>query len=688
MKRFFVIATSSILVITIISLIIIGLGISNVNNSIDYALDEELFAKAKEDNTVYYYAYNSFGELEEIYKSSKNNIREWTNFRDVGENLKHGFLAMEDRRFYSHKGVNYRRTFLAVINHIFKIGNSFGASTITQQVIKNISGDNEASISRKVKEILRAYNLEKNHSKDDIFELYLNIIPMSGNVYGIGAAADIYFGKEPYELSLSEAATLVGITNAPSKYNPYKSPDACVEKRNKVLFAMYDCGYITEEDYKEAKEQPLVLNNGDGNYGISSWFVETANEEILKDMQEKYSLSYAASKLMLNGSRVLLTVNTEIQSILEDYFYNEENLSEKVTQGLNYSMVISDPNTGDLLGVIGNGGRKKGNLLLNYALTPVKPGSSLKPLALFAPLIDKGIITWSSIFDDSPYKYVGDGVPYPKNSPDVYEGPIDINDALKRSKNTVAIRLLELIGKENAFYNLKNTFGFDTLVDGVKTDKGTISDIGESPLALGQLSYGVPLRRLTEAYNVFSNHGELCEGRSYTAVYDKAGNKILSKEISSKKVYSVETAQIMNQMLSNVVLDGTARLIRLKELIDVAGKTGTSGNDRDRLFIGYTPYFTAGIWTGYGKEDKEVGYNNPNHLQIWDSIMTQIHERLILKGYDETVKSFETNRLVVAPYCSVSGKSPTEQCELDDGAIIKFGYFAPQNLNEELCEYH
>ena len=688
MKRFFVIATSSILVITIISLIIIGLGISNVNNSIDYALDEELFAKAKEDNTVYYYAYNSFGKLEEIYKSSKSNIREWTSFRDVGENLKHGFLAMEDRRFYSHKGVNYRRTFLAVINHIFKIGNSFGASTITQQVIKNISGDNEASISRKVKEILRAYNLEKNHSKDDIFELYLNIIPMSGNVYGIGAAADIYFGKEPYELSLSEAATLVGITNAPSKYNPYKSPDACVEKRNKVLFAMYDCGYITEEDYKEAKEQPLVLNNGDGNYGISSWFVETANEEIIKDMQEKYSLSYAASKLMLNGSRVLLTVNTEIQSILEDYFYNEENLSEKVTQGLNYSMVISDPNTGDLLGVIGNGGRKKGNLLLNYALTPVKPGSSLKPLALFAPLIDKGIITWSSIFDDSPYKYVGDGVPYPKNSPDVYEGPIDINDALKRSKNTVAIRLLELIGKENAFNNLKNTFGFDTLVDGVKTDKGTISDIGESPLALGQLSYGVPLRRLTEAYNVFSNHGKLCEGRSYTAVYDKAGNKILSKEISSKRVYSVETAQIMNQMLSNVVLDGTARLIRLKELVDVAGKTGTSGNDRDRLFIGYTPYFTAGIWTGYGKEDKEVGYNNPNHLQIWDSIMTQIHERLIFTGYDETVKSFETNRLVVAPYCSVSGKSPTEQCELDDGAIIKFGYFVPQNLNEELCEYH
>ena len=688
-----------ILVITALSLVVILIGLSLttvislacVSRDVDFSLDEELFSKAKLDNTSYYYAYNSYGNLEEIYKSSKSDIREWTAFEDAGESVKNGFLAMEDRKFYTHNGVNYRRTFFAVINHIFKIKDSFGASTITQQVIKNISGDNETSISRKIKEMIRAHKLERNHSKDDIFELYLNIIPMSGNVFGIGAAADIYFGKEARELSLPEAATLVGITNAPSKYNPYKNPDACIEKRNKVLYAMADCGYISEEEYRAAIDTPLVLNEGRGNYGISSWFVETANEEILKDIQDKYSISYAAAKLMLNGSHIVLTMNKDIQEILEEYFYNESNLSEKVVDGLNYSMVISDPKTGDLLGVIGNGGRKNGNLLLNYALTPIKPGSSLKPIALYAPLIDQGIISWSMLVDDSPCEYLTEGesvVPYPKNTPDAYDGLIDINEALKRSKNTVAVRLLNILGKENVFQSLRNDYGFDTMVEGIKTEKGTISDIGSSPLALGQLSYGISLRKLTEAYNVFSNYGELCAGRSYTKVYDRSGNEIMSKNIASKRLYSQDTAQIMNQLLSNVVIDGTARQIKLKELIDVAGKTGTSGNDRDRLFVGYTPYFTAGIWCGYGSEDKAVGSNNPNHLQIWDAVMTKIHDKLIFSGYEESVESFDTNKLVVMPYCSKTGKKTTEWCELDDEAIIRFGFFSRDFLDESECEYH
>lgn len=691
MKKVMLVTSAVLTAASIFISLVVGLTLVNVKKSIDFSLDEELFAKAKEDNTVYYYAYNSYGELDEIYKSSKSNIREWTRFEDVGENVKRGFLAMEDRLFYSHNGVNYRRTALAAINHIFKIKDSFGASTITQQVIKNVSGDNETSILRKLKEILRAYNLEKKHSKDDIFELYLNIIPMSGNIYGIGAAADIYFGKEPHELSLSEAATIVGITNAPTKYNPYKNPEACIEKRNKVLYAMADCGYISDEDYASAKNSPMILNAGQGNYGISSWFIETANEEIIRDIEEKYSITYAAAKLMLNGSRVILTVNPDIQSILEDYFYDESNLSEKIGQGLNYSMVVSDPKTGDLLGVVGNGGKKNGNLLLNYAITPVRLGSALKPIALYAPLINEGRITWSTMIEDAPYEYIGEGesaIPYPKNTPDVYEGTIDVSDALKKSKNTVAVRLLDLVGKENAFNHLKKTYGFDTMVESVSTDKGTISDIGSSPLALGQLSYGVSLRKLTEAYNVFSNYGELCSGRSYTKVYDRSGNELLSKEIRSERVYSEETAQIMNQLLSNVVLDGTARQIRLKELIDVAGKTGTSGSDRDRLFVGYTPYFTAGIWCGYGGDDKAVGTNNPNHLQIWDAVMQRIHDKLVFCGYDEDTSSFRTDKLVIMPYCSKSGQTPTEWCELDDEAVIKFGYFSKEKINENECEYH
>ncbi len=692
MKKVLIFATVLITVIAILTALLSGAAIVYARKNIDYGFDEELFAKAKEDQTVYYYAYNSTGALTEIYKSSKNSIREWTRFEDIGANLKAGFIAMEDREFYNHKGVNIKRTFIAALNHLFKFRSSFGASTITQQVIKNISGDNDSSVLRKVKEIFRALNLERNHSKDDIFELYLNIIPMSGNMNGVGAAAEVYFGKEPHELSLSEAATIIGITNAPTKYNPYTNPDACIEKRNKVLYAMLDVGYINADEYDYAIKEPLVLSSGKGNFGISSWFIETANDEILGDISNKYGVSRVAAKLMMNGSRVILTMNPEIQKILEEYFENTDNLSEKVADGLNYSMIISDPHSGDLLGVIGNGGKKSGELLFNYATANVTPGSVLKPIALYAPLIENGRISWSTMLDDSPIEYIKNGddmIPYPKNTPDVYDGLIDVNDALKKSKNTVAIRLFELLGARSIFYNLKSVYGFDSLVESVKGTNGqTISDMSSAPLALGQLSYGISLRKLTEAYNVFPGEGVLCSGRSYINVYDRHGETIVSKEVHEKRVYSADTAAVMNQLLSNVVNNGTARQIRLKELVDVAGKTGTSGNDKDRLFIGYTPYFTAGIWCGFGKADRPVGFNNPSHLDIWDDVMQRIHGKLIFNGYSEELESFKTGNLIIAPYCSKSGSTPTEDCELDEDAEIRLGYFKPENVPAEKCDYH
>lgn len=692
MKKFILRLTVIITILALLSGLFIGLGLLYAKKNIDYQSDEELFKKAKEDQTVYYYAYDKNGKLEEVYKSSKNSMREWTDFDDVGDNLKKGFLAMEDRKFYEHNGVNYKRTIAAIINHLFKMRNSFGASTITQQVVKNISGDNEVSIGRKIKEMLRAFNLERNHSKDDIFELYLNIIPMSGNIYGVGAASEIYFNKEPRELSIAEAATIVGITNAPTKYNPYTNPEECIKKRNRVLYAMLDVKAISESEYNSAISAPLELSQNKGNFGISSWFVETANEDILNDISSKYELSRAAARLMLNGARVILTMNTNIQRIMEDYFADTSNLSEKFSDGLNYSMVISDPYSGDLLGIIGNGGKKKGNLLFNYATTPVTPGSVLKPIALYAPLIQDGTISWSTMLDDSPVSYEGSGeekIGYPKNTPDVYEGSIDICDALKKSKNTVAVRLYNMLGADRIFKHLKDNYDFDTLVESeVTSNGGTISDMNASPLALGQLSYGVSLRKLTESYNAFPNQGILCKSRSYSAVYDREGSAVIVKEPEKERIYSVETAQIMNQLLTEVVADGTARQITLKESVDTAGKTGTSGNDRDRLFIGYTPYYTAGIWCGFGKANMQVGYNTPSHLKIWDEIMKKVHEEMIFCDYSESIRSFDTSKLIIAPYCSKSGMLPSEWCEIDDEAYLKFGYFDYKNLPEKECDYH
>ena len=690
MRKFIIRLTVAVFIIALLGATALGGAILYARKNIDYSLDEMLFQKAKEEHTVYYYSYNSDGELEQVYKDLRASAREWTDFEDISENLKKGFVAVEDREFYNHRGVNYKRTIAAVLNHFLKIKKSFGASTITQQLVKNISGDNETSISRKAKEIFRAFNLERYHSKDDIFELYLNVIPMSGNIYGVGAASEIYFGKHPTELSLAEAATLIGITNAPTKYNPYKNPEACLEKRNRVLYAMLDAGAITNEEYDSARVMPLELSNSTDNYGITPWFVETANVDILSDISTKYALSQTAAKMMLYGSKIILTMNPQIQEILEDYFYDTSNLSEKVNDGLNYSMVVTDPYTGDLLGIVGNGGKKSANLLFNYATAAVTPGSVLKPLALYAPLIEKGEITWSTMLEDAPVRYAGEnGIPYPKNSPDIYEGWININDALKKSKNTIAVKLLEMMGQEKAFEHLVSTYDFDTLIRGETNANGTlISDIGESPLALGQLSYGVPLRSITEAYSAFANDGVLCKGRSYIAVYDRQGSIVVNRDVESKRIYSSETAEIMNQMLSNVVSDGTARQITLKENVDTAGKTGTSGNDKDRLFVGYTPYFAAGIWTGYSGSDRSVGYNNPSHLEIWDEVMKLIHERLVFNGYDENLKVFNTDKLIIVPYCSKSGDAPAERCELDDEASIRFGYFKKSDIERDECNYH
>ena len=266
---------------------------------------------------------------------------------------------------------------------------------------------------------------------------------------------------------------------------------------------------------------------------------------------------------------------------------------------------------------------------------------------------------------------------------------MDINDALKKSKNTIAMRLFSIMGAERIFNHLKNDYGFDSLVDkDVGATGNIISDLGAAPLALGQLSYGVSLRKLTEAYNVFPAEGIISTGRSYSVIYDKNGKELLKRDVSRNRIYSPECAQVMNQLLANVVNDGTARRIKLKEIIDVAGKTGTSGNDRDRLFIGYTPYYTAGIWCGYAKGDKQVGINTPSHLDIWNNVMTLIHERLVFDDYDEKTEIFNTDKIIISPYCSQSGLKPKDECALDDYSVIKFGYYKSTDELIEECDYH
>ncbi len=702
-KRFkkIYILLSVIGIIIVAAVLLLGGTFIYVSNSTDPTLDEELFQAARSTASTKFYYNSAEDESEYIPKeyavlNSFAEKKSWYSYSKIGDNIKNAFLAAEDRDFFEHRGVDIKRTAFAAVNYIFKLKSKFGGSTITQQLIKNISGDDDATVSRKISEIVRAVNIESTHSKEEIFELYLNIVPMSEGIYGVGYAAEYYFEKAPKDLSIEEAATLVGITNAPSKYNPYSNPEACKEKRNRVLYAMLDFGVIDEAEYKLAIASELTVSDSHADESwVDSWFVETVLEDVSRDLARKKGISENAARMLVakGGYSIYTTVDPKVQRLLESYFENTENFPKAVDGGLNYSMVITDSKNGDLLGIIGSVGEKSGNRLLNLALTPHTPGSAMKPLALYAPLINSKKANWATVFDDVPISFKqnenGEYTEYPQNSPKIYDGLTPLSEALYKSKNTVAVRIYNMLGKEKIFSTLKNKFGFDTLIDKKVTDGGgVITDKAVSPLALGQLSYGVSLRKLTEAYSVFSNEGKLPNARSYTAVYDNDGNLILENEYSEKRIFESDCAAIMNQMLMQVTERGTARSLTLPETVDTAGKTGTSGNDRDRLFVGYTPYCIAGIWCGYDNSPKSIGNLEKSHLEIWDEIMKAVHKICYLSEYEEP-ESFSTNGLKYLPYCKDSGELYSDICLYDPrGSRLEHGYFTEDNKPLHICKTH
>ena len=670
-----------------------------VRGGVDFSVDESLFIKSKGGNITRFYYDGSYGKceyapIELCSLEPQENKKQWYSYDDIGDNVKNAFLAVEDRRFYKHKGVDIKRTGFAFVNYFLHIKPKFGGSTITQQVIKNISGDDEQTVTRKLTEMIRASHIEKTHSKEEIFELYLNIVPMGEGILGVGLASEYYFGKNPDSLTVAEAATLVGITNAPTRYNPHTRPEACIEKRNRVLYSMFDFGVIDENEYIEALNSPLIVTQKSDTDLINSWFVETVCDDVARDLSERFEMSENAARfLIMNGGlSVYTTVNPEIQGILEKYFENESNLPEAVKNGLNYSMTVVDSHNGNLVGIIGGAGKKQGNRLLNYALVPQTPGSVLKPLALYAPLINSKRINWATVFDDAPVYFNknnnGDYLPYPRNYPDKYYGLTTVSNALRDSKNTIAVRLYNLLDKKEIFNSLKNDFGFDTLVESKKTSNGKkITDIALSPLALGQLTYGVPLRTLTEAYTVFPSEGLVRSGRSYLMVYDSSGEVLIENKPEEKRVFSVECSRIMNKMLSEVTERGTAKQITLDSIVDTAGKTGTSGNDLDRFFIGYTPYYTAGIWCGYSDNQKSIGRQSISHIEIWDYVMKEIHETALKNT--EITESFSVGGLEYLPYCKDSGKLFTERCLYDPrSSRLEYGYFTADNKPEGMCDRH
>ncbi len=675
----------------LICALIFGIMLFNVYSNISFEGDERLFDSSRSFNSTTFYASSNEsneGEYIPIAIETGGSMRKiFYSLDEMSRFVREGFIAVEDKRFYEHKGIDLGRTLLASANYILGRDKLFGASTITQQVIKNISGDNQLSIKRKMQEIIRAIHIERNYSKDEILEVYLNVIPMSENIYGIGAASRAYFGKEPSDLLPEEAATLIGITNAPTAYNPYINPTACKKKRDIVLTVMKNDGVITDDEYDRAISSPLgVIDRSYAEDRLDSWFVERVIDEIVEDMVSREGISRSAARMTLlgGGYSVYTTMRPSVQSSLEKYFENTDNFPSEISDGLNYAMAVTDSETGYLVGIVGRVGKKTGNRLLSHATTPHIPGSTLKPIALYAPLIDEGRINWATVLDDVPvsfYESDGEWREYPKNSPAVYDGLTTVKDAIRNSKNTIAHRLAEIRTPKAIFKSLRDDFAFDTLIE----REGGLTDVAIAPMALGQLGRGVSLLKMTESYSALVGEGERREACSYLYLVDYKGRVVMEKEQTRGRVYRDSTARIMNQLLMTVTDSGTAKSITLKNYVNTAGKTGTSGGNKDKCFIGYTPYLTAGIWCGYD-DNRSIGSLSKSHLKIWDEVMLTLHRDIVARG---NVKEFSTEGLYYLPYCMDSGMLYSETCRFDPrGNRQDFGYFTEDNAPSERCTRH
>ena len=659
-----------------------------LRKSFERQLPNDFFRLTVKGESPKFFAYrfedraNRVGAAEEVTSEGfAQKETEYVSYPALPQHLIDAFVAIEDKRFFEHNGVDWYRTAAASLNFLTGGSRRFGASTITQQVIKNVTGNNEVSLARKLQEILWALDLERSMDKTEILELYLNVISFSDNCIGVGDAARHYFSKKPAELTVAEAATIAAITNSPSYYNPIRNPQNNLARRDLILSEMRAQGYLTDEEYAQATAEPLALSVTDdthGGEGINSWYVDMVIEDVIGDLMTEYNLSRsAASGLFYSGGlRIEMAIDEEIQKTVEDYYRTAVQTPRNETgERAQSALIVIDPRTGDILGVAGAVGEKQGNRVQNFATqTKRPPGSTIKPISVYSPALEMGLIDWASVYDDVPVEFGTNGrAAWPKNANGVYRGLTNISYAVAHSTNTVAVRVLGEVGLENAYRTAKEKFHLESLV---------ANDRDVAALALGQLNYGVTLRELTAAYTVFADAGVYHPYRSYFRVTDAQGNLLLSCPDAGEIVLSSANAAIMTKLLEGVVKDGTSSVITLDKIVECAGKTGTSSDDHDRWFVGYTPELICGVWCGYEYPEPLQGRNLCT--QIWNRVVSDIVEE------QGSRKSFEVPSSVIqVSYCKDSGLLPCDACAKDArGARYEMGWFEKGKEPTAFCDRH
>lgn len=655
-------------------------------------------------SSVIYATNASTGEKTELTRLYGSENRVWANYDQIPKNLADAFIAIEDERFESHKGVDWKRTIGATINLILPFSSNFGGSTITQQVVKNLTGDNEPTIQRKVLEILRALNVERKLSKDQIMEIYLNTINLSQGCYGVSSAAYVYFGKEVSDLSLAECACIAGITNSPTYYDPFQNPDNNKRRQELILGKMLELGKISKAEHDQAVAEKLAFRKYDEEDSetkdVRSYFVDLLTTELISELKETfgYSNTIAYKMLYAGGLSIEATIDPAVQAAMEQVYKDRSNFpTVKGTTQLESAMVIFSPD-GRLLGLVGGIGEKYGNLVLNRAVSRRSPGSSIKPISVYAPAIEYGLITPYSVLDDSPAKLINSSgalvepesaillgptglSAWPANQSRTYAGRTTVMSAVAKSLNTVAVRTLDLMSLDTAFDFATENFGLSLMRQ--ETINGTYyNDLTYSALALGGVSRGVSLLELTAAYVPFLNDGLYTKPTTYLRVLDADGNVLIDHTAGESVAISQNTAYYMRAMLENVVKNGTGTAAALNG-IAVAGKTGTTSNDYDRWFVGFTPYYVGGVWFGFDQQKEITGLSSNPSVATWKKVMEILHA-------DKASAAFETPaELQTYSYCLDSGGIPTAACKSDPrGSRVAYGKFLPKDAPKSLCTLH
>ena len=603
-----------------------------VKTCITPSLDLDLNDFTLNQSSIIYYQ-DSNGDYQKLttVKSSENRI--WVDGDQIPQHMKDALVAIEDKRFYTHKGVDWFRTAHAALN-MFTGGSTFGGSTITQQLIKNLTQQDDITVQRKLLEIFQALDLEKNYDKDEILEYYLNAVYFGEGCYGVQTAAQTYFGKDAKDLSVAESAAIVGITNLPTYYDPFYSVENNKERQENVLREMYKQGYLNKSEYEAAKSEELEFVRGENSpdtFNVYSYYEEVVLSDVIGDLAEAKGISRnAASQLVHNaGYEIYACIDKDIQAKVDAIYTDPEQLPKSYSgtkSQLQSAIVIIDQTTGEIKALSGGTGEKTISYGLNRATgTTRPPGSSIKPIAVYGPAVEYGLISPSTLVLDKDEKHVQltHTSWYPKNSPPGYDGIITITTALQKSKNTVAAQIVDKLTPSASLEFLRSRLGVTSLID---------SDADYAAMALGEPHYGITVREMAQAYTALANDGVFTYSRTYTMVKDRSGKIILDNQPQTIQAFSQETARTMTYMLNNAATYGTGSESRLSNM-PVAGKTGTTTSNRDRWFCGYTPYYTCAVWTGYDTPETMSFSGNPA-TQIWQKVMSAIHADLPRKEFN------------------------------------------------------